>query len=33
MWLEDMYVSVFAGTPTVSQSISGYGSFSSNDFR
>jgi hypothetical protein len=25
MWLEDMYVSVFAGTPTVSQSISGYG--------
>ena len=32
MWLEDMYVSVFAGTPTVSQSISGYGEFSSNDF-
>ena len=32
MWLEDMYVSVFAGTPTVSQSFSGYGTFSSNDF-
>ena len=32
MWLEDMYVSVFAGTPTVSQSFAGYGEFSSNDF-
>tara|TARA_Y100000034_G_scaffold129235_1_gene185329 strand:+ start:320 stop:1138 length:819 start_codon:yes stop_codon:yes gene_type:complete len=32
MWLEDMYVSVFSGVYTVSQSLTGYGEFSSNDF-
>ena len=32
MWLEDMYLSVFTGTYTVSESLTGYGTFSSNDF-
>ena len=32
MWLEDMYVSAFTAVYTVSQSLSGYGEFSSNDF-
>ena len=32
MWVEDLYVSVFTAVYTVSQSLSGYGSFSSNDF-
>ena len=32
MWLEDMYVSAFTAVYTVSQSLAGYGSFSSNDF-
>jgi hypothetical protein len=32
MWLEDMYVSAFTAVYTVSQSLTGYGSFTSNDF-
>ena len=32
MWLEDMYLSVFTSTYTVSQSLTGYGTLSSNDF-
>ena len=32
MWLEDMFVSVFTAVYTVSQSLTGYGEFSSNDF-
>jgi len=32
MWCEDLYVSAFTAVYTVSQSLSGYGEFSSNDF-
>ena len=32
MWVEDLYVSVFTAVYTVSQSLAGYGEFSSNDF-
>ena len=32
MWVEDLYVSVWQAVYTVSQSLIGYGSFSSNDF-
>jgi len=32
MWLEDMYVSAFTAVYTVSQSLTGYGELSSNDF-
>jgi len=32
MWLEDLYVSVFTAVYTESQSLTGYGSFTSNDF-
>jgi len=32
MFVEDLYVSVFTAVYTVSQSLSGYGEFSSNDF-
>jgi len=32
LWVEDLYVSVFTAVYTVSQSLAGYGEFSSNDF-
>jgi len=32
MWVEDLYVSTFTAVYTVSQSLTGYGSFESNDF-